>query len=145
MRVNLSAFCLVCTMIVFATVGAPWEAGAATGAAPALYSLAPTRACLIAAHVRRLVSGDGSPVFPEVVRELDWSVSTEGDIFILFAKNPAHGAVLAQRVRQVSHAFGATDAEIRKWIFQRRNVVVYPNAFTAVTPARRATVERCLH
>jgi len=107
------------------------------------YRVAPTRACLIHAGVRLVP--DSSPIpYPEIVGELDWKLGASADIFIAFAADPVRGARLQQRFKQLSHSFGATDAEIRRGIIRRGNVVYYANTFTGLTATRSAAISRCL-
>jgi hypothetical protein len=125
--------------------------GSATTVPTAPYSRAPTRACLIRDGAR-LVSGVYSigpiPRYPEIVTWLELSVRKYGRVFVLFATNDARATMLEQRYKQVGHAFGATDGEIRGLIVRHRNVVYTGSPSTTFAPipsTELATLDHCLH
>jgi hypothetical protein len=107
------------------------------------YTPAATRICLLKAHAKLIPNYTRAP-YPEVAAELDWS-TRPGDIFLVFASDPARAARLHQRLVQVSRAVGATPAEIRRDVLLVGNVVAYPNTFTGMTAARAGLIRRCLH
>jgi hypothetical protein len=133
------------TVPVAFAILALFAADGATAATPtAPYHLAATRACLVNSHVRLVP--DRSPIpYPELVGELAWKIDASGgNVFIAFARDPAHGVRLQQRLKQLAFGFGASPREIQKGLLRSGNVVYYANTFTGMTASRIATIRRCL-
>ena len=123
--------------------------GSATTVPTAPYSRAPTRACLVRAGVRfGGYYGRPFPLYPEIE---SWLAVPFGKyaVYVLFTKSDARATVLEQRYKQLGRALGATDAEIRRLIFRRRNVVYEPasapRVFEPIPAEDLAALDRCLH
>src|SRR5262249_49192624 len=98
------------------------------------YQAVPTWTCLVGKFADLIEQPFGTGrMYPEEVARIDWFVRDGVDIFVVFAKDPAHAAILQQRYLHLVLGLGALPSEIKHLLLRRENVVIYTNAIHWIT------------